>query len=200
MILRARVRPHSTSLVQLFVPLTYALLCLGSSSSVARAACGVAAVVSLVRPCGPLIGGTLFKAPALVVDADGVRLPFAGLHVAWDRVTEVRAHDWRSFGTRHPTVELVVSDPLGLIRTAHWWERGRLRQNLKARGTPVVIRFAALDQPIERFLAAIHDATGLVVAPDPPPALPPTSSRPDRHRQSGKDSRSPFSPMKWRQN
>lgn len=178
MSLQAHLRPYRGTLVHVPQLLVLALIGLTTTSVWVRWLVLVLVLLHLDLRFRPLLASWVFRIPAVVVDHTGVRLPLLRLHVGWDRIVAIRAYDQRAYGLQHPTIELVLTEPESLIRTARWGERGLLRRDLRSRGTPVVIRFVTLDQPMEPFLAEIRRQTGLAVEPEPraivpPPYLPP---------------------------
>lgn len=105
----------------------------------------------------PVVASTICRVPVVVVEPDGVRLPLMGVRLRWADVAAVRRG--ASLGARSRPILLVVPvDPAATIRAMRPWLRHEGRGELAKYGSPVVLRQASLNRPLDDILAAIEAA------------------------------------------
>ena len=110
--------------------------------------------VMLVLLGAPIVLGTLFRVPALVVDGDGIRLPLMGVRLAWPDVRAVKTL-MQVAGRPRPAVLIVPTDPSGVVRQTRPWLRREAEANITRHGTPLVVVASSLNRSAEDIAAAV---------------------------------------------
>ncbi|MEV4760961.1 hypothetical protein AB0J86_38540 [Micromonospora sp. NPDC049559] len=104
----------------------------------------------------PVVASTLFRVPVVAIGADGIRLPFMGVRLAWPEVAAVRP-GVNPRGSAHVPVLLIFPvDPAAVLRQVRPWLRQETRSNLARFGTPIVISGQSFDRSLDEIAAAVN--------------------------------------------
>ncbi|XVU21601.1 hypothetical protein ACQPZJ_30560 [Actinoplanes sp. CA-054009] len=114
---------------------------------------------------------TVFRAPVLHVDEDGVRLPLAGVRLPWDDIAYVT----EAPGRNSTLVLIVPADVPGALRRMRLWSRFDGRMAIDRYGTPLVVSPEVTGGANAEILSAVarfRPSLTAAVVPSAGPARP----------------------------
>ncbi|WP_127507067.1 STM3941 family protein [Actinoplanes solisilvae] len=120
-------------------------------NTVLRVVIGVPSALALGIFLIPIVFSTICRIPALVVNADGVRLPLMRVHLSWTDIARVR-----QASDAHGNILLIVpSDPQAVLQQARPWLRAEGRAGIARYGTPIAVMSANLDRTFDEIQEAV---------------------------------------------
>ncbi|MFE9694831.1 hypothetical protein [Micromonospora sp. NPDC005806] len=150
--LLVRLRPNTPYLlfVLLAVTLTAYGVILGNVFGVLIAA-GGGALLALFGL--PMLISTVFRVPAVAIDARGIRLPLMGVRLRWSEISSV-SRGAKPSGL--PVLLIIPTAPDAALGQVRPWLRAEARSHLAQHGTPIVVSGQSMDHSVEDILSAIH--------------------------------------------
>ena len=116
----------------------------------------VSASLVLAMLAYPVIVSTVCRVPVLVVDRNGIRLPFMGIKLSWAELATIKHSTDLSKRTPAPVLLIIAVDPKASLAQLRPWLRREARGNLARHGTPIVLTGQSFDHSLDDITRAVH--------------------------------------------